>query len=106
MKFRLELAKFSVQSISIKDIEENIEEDVEDDNEILLDENDKKGEILSRNEYFKNSRLTRAYLALEFQRSIRMSTTEFKKFKNKIIKYILKRNHLFRQSNKTNLVLR
>ena len=47
MKSRLELAKFSVQSISIKDIEENIEEDVEDDNEILLDENDEEGEVLS-----------------------------------------------------------
>ena len=96
MKSRLELAKFSMQSISIKDTEENIEENVEDDNEMLLDENDKEGEVLSRNEYSKDSQLTRVYLVLEFQRSIRISTTEFKKFKNKIIKYILKGNHLFR----------
>ena len=66
----------------------------------------RKARFLSRNEYSKDSRLTRVYLALEFQRSIGISTAKFKKFKNKIMKYILKGNYLFRQPNKTNLVLR
>ena len=68
--------------------------------------NEDEQEVLSPNEYSIELRLIGTYLALGYQRPISIPIVEFKKFKNKVIKFVLKGNHLFQQPNKTTRVVR
>jgi Integrase zinc binding domain len=73
------------------------------------EEGDHEGEedgILPRDEYSAESRLIGAYLASGGQRPVGMSAAEFKKFKNKALKFVLRDGHLFRRPDKANLIMR
>ena len=71
-----------------------------------LSDDDDGGEVLSCDKYSESSRQIGAYLVSGFQRPTGMPATELKKFKNKVMKYVLKGNHLFRRPDKIYLVLR
>ena len=64
--------------------------------EMPLSDDDNGGEVLSYDEYSESSRQIGAYLISRFQWPTSIPAAELKKFKNKVIKYILKGNYLFR----------
>ena len=104
MKSKLAHSKLSVRPTHIEPTKESPKVDVESDEEANSDDDEQ--EALSPNEYSAESRLIGAYLASGYQRPNGMPAAEFKKFKNKAIKFVLKGNHLFRQPDKTTRVVR